>query len=183
MITITGEVLVRTIEGRFGPFNVGTLKSDIGQFSFKDQILEELSEGSYQARCVIDGFRLGSFHMGNRMAVEMIASIYDVELLQDSASESEQHPVNEIDPLEEELSSSPAAELTGAGNNRLDDSEPEIHATEELQDLFGHLWPFEETVELDPTVDRASFRAQITYLKSIGYKYVAGDKVWVKIPN
>ena len=182
MITMNGEINVRTIDGRYGPFNVGTLKTDIGEFAIKDKVLEELSEGSYEARCVIDQIRPNGFLMGNRFAVELLASLYDVDLLQDEADASASQAIVEIDPVEEELTEQPGSREPGEqadvpaeamlGDKKLGDEQCDA------RELFGHLWPCGDSVQLDPTIDRVSLRAQIHYLKQQGYQYQASSKAW-----
>lgn len=45
-------------------------------------------------------------------------------------------------------------------------------------DLFGHQWPLGNSVKLDPTVDRATFRAQTLRLKQLGYRFDAASQTW-----
>lgn len=40
MIKLDGQLTVKTINGRNGPFNVGRLKTDIGEFSAKSVRIE-----------------------------------------------------------------------------------------------------------------------------------------------
>lgn len=45
-------------------------------------------------------------------------------------------------------------------------------------DLFGHQWPLGDSVKLDPTVDRGTFRAQTVRLKQLGYVFDASTQTW-----
>jgi antirestriction protein ArdC len=45
-------------------------------------------------------------------------------------------------------------------------------------ELFGHQWPLGDSVKLDPTVDRGTFRAQVTRLKQMGYQFDATSQTW-----
>lgn len=45
-------------------------------------------------------------------------------------------------------------------------------------ELFGHQWPLGDLVKLDPTVDRGTFRAQVTRLKQMGYQFDAETQTW-----
>ncbi|WP_110633547.1 DUF3275 family protein [Salinicola salarius] len=45
-------------------------------------------------------------------------------------------------------------------------------------ELFGHQWPLGDSVKLDPTVDRGTFRAQVTRLKQMGYAFDATSQTW-----
>ena len=218
MIMVNGSIAVRTIHGRHGPFNVGVLRTEIGDFSVKDQCLEELAEGKYDARCTISHIKPNHYVAGARLVVEIRAFLDSIELLQDEAEDVDvQDLVVEPDPIEEvavpapvvEETAVPAVEVAPATETSevsidseasgdgaaatVETEAPEAEqsaqavaeATDEadpeddsLQELFGHLWPIGSSIELDPTVDRAQFRAQIGHLKQSGYRYKASDKVW-----
>lgn len=45
-------------------------------------------------------------------------------------------------------------------------------------ELFGHIWPLGESVKLDSTVDRGMFRAQISRLKQLGYRFEPQTQTW-----
>lgn len=45
-------------------------------------------------------------------------------------------------------------------------------------ELFGHQWPLGDSVKLDPTVDRGTFRAQVSRLKQLGYQFDAESQTW-----
>ncbi|WP_299259605.1 DUF3275 family protein [uncultured Kushneria sp.] len=45
-------------------------------------------------------------------------------------------------------------------------------------ELFGHQWPLGDSVKLDSTVDRGTFRAQVTRLKQMGYRFDATTQTW-----
>lgn len=45
-------------------------------------------------------------------------------------------------------------------------------------ELFGHQWPLGDSVKLDPTVDRGTFRAQVSRLKQLGYQFDARSQTW-----
>lgn len=45
-------------------------------------------------------------------------------------------------------------------------------------ELFGHQWPLGDSVKLDPTADRATFRAQTLRLKQLGYRFDAASQTW-----
>ncbi len=47
-ITVPGQLTLRTIRGRNGPFNVGRLVTPIGTFAVKDAELEQYPEGKYE---------------------------------------------------------------------------------------------------------------------------------------
>ena len=45
MITIEGNLAIRTIAGRHGDFNVAKLATSIGDFVIKDALLDQYVEG------------------------------------------------------------------------------------------------------------------------------------------
>lgn len=184
MITVIGKIAVRTLSGRFGPFNIGTLICDIGEFSIKDQILEELSEGSYDVQCVISHIKPNGFMMGNRFAVEIRADLYDIEILQDDADEANVPVVSEIDPAEEELVPEPIEkEIPQAPIATVVSENPTPDELSQLEELFGHLWPIGDSIKLDPTISRLDLRAQISYLKLQDFEYKASEQTWNKKPS
>ncbi|HHM5294170.1 TPA: DUF3275 family protein, partial [Pseudomonas aeruginosa] len=47
MITIPGQLAIKTIHGRNGDFNVGRLATSIGEFVVKNAELDQYREGKY----------------------------------------------------------------------------------------------------------------------------------------
>ena len=47
MITIPGQLAIKTIHGRNGDFNVGRLATSIGEFVVKNAELDQYAEGKY----------------------------------------------------------------------------------------------------------------------------------------
>ena len=70
MLQIPGTLTVKTITGRYGPFNVAQLELDIGRFTVKDALLEEYSEGVYCGTFAIKRIFAGSYQSGNRFTIE-----------------------------------------------------------------------------------------------------------------
>src|SRR5690554_5670388 len=105
-----------------------------------------------------------------------------------------------MDPLEEEAApvppvppAPPAPEsgepmATHTPSSQVDAGEgpgpqaPETHAAGQEAnpdaELFGLLWPLGQSVKLDPTVDRALFRRQVSRLKELGYRFQAPTQTW-----
>ncbi|ODS23580.1 hypothetical protein AB835_08175 [Candidatus Endobugula sertula] len=61
MFTTQGDIKIRSIHGRYGPFNIGTLVTDVGTFAVKDELIEEMSEGVFSGTFVISQIDLGHF--------------------------------------------------------------------------------------------------------------------------
>lgn len=179
MFQIPGTLSVKTIHGRFGPFNVAQLDLDIGRFTVKDAILEEYSEGVYQGLFAIKRIFASSYQSGNRFTIETRAELSQIWLDQfEERSMDDMEVVSTADPLLEERSSMPEANspINTADTFEQDDSPIQ---------LFGSLWPLGDIVKLDPT-DRELMRKQINYLKSLAHdgqplwKFKPQEKSWVK---
>ncbi len=52
-IVVPGQLTLRTIRGKNGPFTVGRLTTPIGEFAIKDAELEQYPEGKYDGEFVI----------------------------------------------------------------------------------------------------------------------------------
>lgn len=189
MITVTGSIAIRTIEGRFGSFNVGTLDCSVGSFTVKDAAIEEFSEGTYQGTFVIDAIKLDSYISHGRAVTGIRAYIQAITILDCDAT----HPAPfemEQDPLEEESqhAATPKQNLSEPVPPTDSTTEkPENPESEELnssadngQALFGLLWPLRSTVRLDSTVDRKRLREQKDYLSQLGYAFDARTQLWNK---
>ncbi len=173
---LSGRMVVNTISGRFGTFNVGTLYSSIGNFVVKYDGLDEFSEGTYEGRFMVRRTYLKTSPFRVGIIVEPVAEIDDVIL--DTVTEGSQEtlPAAIRDPIEEEMEEAgvlPAADLPTEG-------QCENQPDGDTKALFGGLWPLGDTVKLDPTVGRSIFREQRDYLKSNGYIFNSKEQIWAK---
>ena len=172
MITVPGTINVRSIPGRYGDFNVGTLECSIGSFTVKDATIEEFDEGSYDGDFVIDTIKPNSYFSGGRLVVEVRAYLQSILLKHDTVAQPAVPESLEQDPLEAEQ-----PELANkASAIPQQDSSDDSH----LSELYAELWPLATIVKLDPSIDRAKFRQQKTYLKENGYRFVATKQHWIK---
>ncbi|MGO2241114.1 MAG: DUF3275 family protein [Halomonas sp.] len=179
MIKIPGRLLVKTIHGRHGPFNVGRLATSIGEFVIKDPQLEQFSEGQFSGEFLVLEIRPASYFAGGRLVVEVRARVGEM-LLSDngvlvSQSDKPHFDSSEIDPLEEEASSHQVPETAPQ-------NVPPVQNETNNPDmkLFGLLWPLGNTVKLDPTIERAIFRSQVSRLKDMGYQFQSKTQTWFK---
>ncbi len=200
MITLQGTLTVRTINGRNGPFNVGRLLTEIGEFAVKDPELDQYEEGRYEGSFGINLIYPTSYVAGGRMVMEVRARIglWSLDDIDDLKPE-DQAPIVEPDPLEETppIGTKPASDDTCKqetdADAKIDDTaepaeaEPEAttvgiqpEADKALATLFGELWPLGKEVKLDPTVDRSQFRQQRDHLKAAGYQFRPLDQLWVQ---
>ena len=61
MITISGQLAIKTIHGRNGDFNVGRLATSIGEFVIKNAELDQYREGKYEGDFVITEIRPSTY--------------------------------------------------------------------------------------------------------------------------
>ncbi len=79
-MNINGVLTIRTIQGRNGPFNVGRLITDLGEFAVKDTLLEQYEEGRYEGNFNITQIFPSSYLAGGRFVVEVRATIKSLTL-------------------------------------------------------------------------------------------------------
>lgn len=208
MIKIPGRLFVKTIHGRHGPFNVGRLATSIGEFVIKDPQLEQFSEGQFSGEFLVLEIRPASYFAGGRLVVEVRARVGEM-LLSDngvlvSQSDKPHFDSSEIDPLEEEATTQPQTppvqpqpqpmqqrqfqpvrpkeSLPAAPPAATPQNVPPVQNETDNPDmkLFGLLWPLGNTVKLDPTIERAVFRSQVSRLKEMGYQFQSKTQTWFK---
>lgn len=186
MISLSGTMTIKVINGRNGEFRVGSLHTDIGDFAVKDPVLDQYDEGNYEGVFGISRVYSSSYNTPNRIVIETRAVLESIalaninELPQEESEPIEQDPIDEdksrqeIKPPEpvQARESSPnwPGEDAGLGE---DDADPDAA-------LFGLLWPLRDSVKLDPTVDRGQFRRQRDRLKELGYHFKPMGQTWVK---
>ena len=74
MITIPGQLAIKTIHGRNGDFNVGRLATSIGEFVVKNAELDQYAEGKYEGNFAIVEIRPSTYSANGRMVIEIRAS-------------------------------------------------------------------------------------------------------------
>lgn len=180
-MNINGVLTIRTIQGRNGPFNVGRLITDLGEFAVKDTLLEQYEEGRYEGNFNVTQIFPSSYLAGGRFVVEVRATIKSLNL----------DGVDDLKPEDKEVASEPdpadnQPELTKAVAPADADQPTEVKTESdgELDDnggdeaLFDSLWPLGTQVKLDPTVDRLKFRLQRNRLKDLGYTFDPREQIW-----
>ncbi|WP_416139228.1 DUF3275 family protein [Halomonas sp. HK25] len=182
MIKIPGRLTVRTIHGRNGPFNVGRLAASIGEFVIKDPQLDQFSEGVFEGEFLLLEIRPASYFAGGRLVVEVRAKVGEMLLTEDGMLVTQHGPrfdSAEVDPLEEEAAPAPPVPpAPPAPGPHAPDAYIAGHEANPDAELFGLLWPLGQSVKLDPTVDRALFRRQVSRLKELGYRFQAPTQTW-----
>lgn len=200
MITLPGQLAIKTIHGRNGDFNVGRLSTSIGEFVIKNAELDQYAEGKYDGDFVIAEIRPSTYNTGGRMVIEIRALLGGMTLSNiDSLSKDEAHRISpqEVDPIDEEAAApqpapTPAAPITVATPTVADpliDTAPfgapppalPVSNTPTDKDdatLFSGLWPLGTIVKLDATVDRRMLRQQRDRLDALGYKFEPLSQDW-----
>lgn len=175
MVKLDGQLVVKTINGRNGPFNVGKLFTDIGEFAVKSPKLEEMEEGQFPGVFLINKIFPSSYVHGGRIIAEIRADVAEFVFRDKEALTAPAVPElpAEPDPLDEETTAPVDKPSTATASTSTEpDTDP---AT-----LFGEIWPLGQQVRLDATVPRAVLRAQTSYLKAHGYRYVPSEQIWTK---
>lgn len=193
MITIPGQLAIKTIHGRNGDFNVGRLATSIGEFVVKNAELDQYAEGKYEGDFAIAEIRTSTYTANGRMIIEIRALLGGMTLSNINAlsrDEARQLSPHEIDPIDEEAQApmpkasakakprqthDPLIDTTPFGSETAAVS-PEASADDAT--LFGTLWPLGEIVKLDATVDRRLLRQQRDRLGALGYEFAPLSQDW-----
>jgi hypothetical protein len=192
MITLPGQLAIKTIHGCNGDFNVGRLTTSIGEFVIKNAELDQYKEGKYDGDFVIDKIKPSTYTTSGRMVIEIRAHLGGMTLpsIDDlSGDEAQKLTPQEVDPVDEETQApTPKAEVPARKERHprdpLVDTTPFGSAPAPLppdaedERLFGHLWPLGNVVKLDATVDRRALRAQRDRLTALGYRFKPLSQDW-----
>ena len=211
-ITIEGSLRIKRINGANGPFCVGDLNSEIGEFRVKDSVLDQFEEGVYAGRFTVSRIFPWSYSANGRMVLEVRAKLDDLQISDGSEQVIPESP-QEPDPADEPKAQSagvaaledpaPATatgtaaqtEATEATETADAESEP---AQQECaapgpetgdEALFGEelfaLVAEREPVKLDPNIDdRRRFRQQRDRLKhGLDYGFIAEQQAWYPIES
>ncbi|MCL1861900.1 MAG: DUF3275 family protein [Proteobacteria bacterium] len=198
MYTYPGKLVIKTLHGRNGDFNVGHLSIAIGNFVVKDTALEQYDPGEYEGEFVIGWVYPSAYISNGRSVTEVRASLNAMTIsgIDDlSNEEAEKLTPQEVDPIESEPKQVPPAAPSKEEPPKADPQEDRApssmeseapaeaaNATEVCDErdkkLFSTLWPLGDVVQLDPTVDRQLFRDQRDRLKSLGYKFNGMSQDW-----
>ena len=207
-IVVPGQLTLRTIRGKNGPFTVGRLATHLGTFEVKDPELEQYPEGKYDGEFIIRYIFPKSYPVGGGMRFEIRASLDGMTLNgidKLSRDEARSFATQDVDPLDEEQGAQPAATpAKPAKASRPAKPAPVQASADPLVDttpfgvdapppaaaaapgstedgdaaLFGLLWPLGESVKLDSTIDRRTLRAQIARLGELGYALDFKTQEW-----
>jgi len=204
MITISGQLAIETRHGRYGDFNVGQLRTSIGQFAVKDPGLDQYPQGKYEGDFDIVEIRPQTYPTNGRIVFEMRAYLGDIRLSnidELTNADAEKLATQEPDPIEQEPKApvaetslqepTPAAQPIVAGDNVAQSltpiASPRVEAAfqERSNDdadvqLFGPLWPLSNRFKLDTTIDRRLIRQQCVRLDELSYDFDPRTQEWYR---
>lgn len=165
MYKFKGALVVRKFHSKYGEFAVGTIQTPIGEFSVKQQELDEFEEGIYQGRFVISSIQTVSGGFGtNKLILESRATLDTIQI--DGVDEATVDIITEADPITEDV----------------DVNLAQVENTDDLENLFNEqdIVAVKQgtTIKLDPTNNRENFRQQKNYLSSNGWKFNVQEQSW-----
>ena len=181
-IVVSGSLTIREIFGRNGPFKVGQLITQLGDFSVKDALLDQYEPGTYEGNFGIGRIYPSYYMAGGRIIVEVRASVENMVLSGIDDQLPEETTFTEPDPVDTEMvtveptDTKPSSDAESDPQNATGDKS-EIDSDAEL---FGSLMPLSDSVKLDPTVKRTVLRVQCDRLKALGYKFQPATQTWCK---
>lgn len=177
-LILPGTLAIREINGRNGPFRVGTLQTAIGDFAIKDPILDQYDEGKYDGQFQIERIYQGHYIAGGRSVTEIRAKLADM-VIEDIDTEAPAPIEAEPDPIDTEKQEPvPVKDKTELAPKPIPEKGIEENADD--NSLFGLLMPLREKVKLDASVDRKDLRLQIERLGELGYEFDAKTQTWNK---
>lgn len=201
MITVAGQLAIKTIHGRNGDFNVGRLATAIGEFTVKNPELDQYPEGKYEGDFVIAEIRPSMYNTSGRMVIELRAHLGGMTLSTIDAltkDEAGRLSPQEVDPIDEEseklrappaaatapdspavpVPTSPLIDTTPFGAERPKETPRTQSARPDDATLFATLWPLTDVVKLDATVNRRLLRQQRDRLDALGYVFAPLSQDW-----
>jgi len=204
MITIPGQLAIETRRGRYGNFNVGQLRTSIGQFAVKDPELDQYTEGKYDGEFVVVEIRQQTYATNGRIVSEMRAYLGGMTLSNIDAltkDDAQRLAAQEPDPIDQEPkvattagpppAATPVTEPAAQTDSTPESSPSNASATAALapaktsgddadSQLFGPLWPLAVRFKLDTTIDRRLIRQQCGRLDALNYDFDPKTQEWYR---
>lgn len=188
-VFVEGTLLIKSVVGRHGLFNVGKLECQLGEFVVKDPKIDQFEEGKYEGTFELAKIFQYARRLDNACLItELRAEVESITLFEEGQlSPDETVGVQETDPIDDEPTAPPkereVADPTPSAAEQPDeprDDEPAspVAQDERLEKLFGHLWPLGNSVRMDMTIDRQLIRQQRDALKAAGYEFDFTSQEW-----
>ena len=199
-----GTLQVETIRGRRGPFNVGKLITDIGEFKVKDKELDQFEPGDYSGNFQVERIYTASNPWRGGFFTEIIAKIADGGFLidqEDTFDAQAGYAQVEPDPVDVEpkrttpeganppvshpvLQTKPVKPKSPTAATATDQAVKVQSQDEADLKLFGleihALFVAGAEIALDLSEDREKLRSQRDRLKQVGYRFQSQTQRWRK---
>lgn len=194
MEQIRGTLVVEQINGKRGPFCVGTLHTSIGEFKVTAKELDQFEPGRYNGLFLVDELKTRTVNWRKGLFTYIQATIGLGGFLIDTEDHGDayaQQPAAQLepDPLDDDAAPNDkpgnAHDKDAAQADATSDSPtPDATSHSDVANVFGvELYPLfadrMSPIVLDPTADRNLFRQQRDLLKAAGYTFVSTHQHWV----
>lgn len=182
-LSVKGNLRVAWIEGRRGPFPIGTLSSSVGQFTVRDSWLESLEAGYYDGCFIIENIQLYSYPAFGEVRTSIRAFISSYQLFTIDQETGELVEADQLppDPIDEELDEQTLETFTRQDHSEAEDVEAEAEVDE--AELEAHVellmanvngsswWELGDNYKIDTTIGRASIIKCKAALNALGYTF------------
>ncbi len=175
-IKVRGKLTIKYRTGRNGKFPIGYLVCEIGEFTVKNQALEQYSEGTYEGEFVISRIEIASYTFNGSVNSYMLARLDDFSIDNYETGKVVEPERVMPDPADEEKpTQQPADKCTPQVSDNTDD-DFNLFGEELLEMLNRNV----SVIKLDPSVDRSIFRQQTKRMRELGYWFKATTQTWHK---
>lgn len=189
MIQATGTLVVKSVTGSKGTFNVADLETSIGVFKVRSNALEQFDEGAYKGSFCIGKIYIHAYPWRGMLMTEMRADIAQLDtFFSNQAEEKKEQAANiALSEMEEASITSPHKPIAPIQKTEAILTSAPIHAAptsvaNEVDGLEGIHQAIKQNtdVKLDPMSNRNIFREARDLLKAAGYKFEVKQQIWSK---
>lgn len=206
-VILEGQMTNKVINGANGDFSVGNLKTDVGLFKVRnEELMKDLDEGEYQVKVVVCDFSI-NVYSSKRTGIaisEILADITALEVIDENKGPVEHRIVEPdasvepvkteakakvetpVEPKQKAKDKKPKAPIvlsnkkTAKNKVTLNDRVFDLDNDSEMSEVFGHLWPLDNAVKQDNTVNRVFLEVQRKYFDYKGYVLEFTTQTWHK---
>lgn len=187
-VSFEGNLKVTYVNGRFGSFPVGTLFTDVGNFTVRDAWLETLTEGEYSGIFNVSKLSLYSYQAFGELRTSIKATI-ETYHLDDYSDDSNSFEEEMPDPIESELAKEELKNFSRdntfrqdeenlSTNNQIDDKTIEASVNLLLSHFSGDKWELGDDYRIDSTLSRADIIQCKQALQLLGYHFEPKLQLW-----